>query len=182
MPIPGANAIATALSASGFDASHFVFRGFPPPKGQARQSWLDAVSHDPVTQVVFEAPHRIRKTLAELESILVKRQIYVFRELTKINEESGIYPNICDSAWPKDVGEFTLVVSPSQDDRGLVKNRPFDHAAILALFEVLSSSGILSTEAAAELVALKFKTTSSNVLKAVKKAAILAKQQSKPLP
>ena len=178
VPIPGASAVSTALSASGFDASHFTFRGFPPPKGQARLEWFAAIGKEPVVQVLFEAPHRIKRTLSELKNVLVKRQILVFRELTKINEESGLYPNIKNVEWPKDIGEFTVIVGPEADETPNRDQRAINHGGLVELFSLLSSASSLPAETAIELVALKFGVDIQEVRKAIKKARILAKQQN----
>ena len=86
VPIPGATAIATLLSASGFSGDQFVFMGFPPASGAARDRWLHQLAREDRVVLFFEAPHRARRTLEDvLDS--VKRPIVVGRELTKVNEE-----------------------------------------------------------------------------------------------
>jgi len=178
VPIPGASAVATALSASGFDASHYVFRGFPPAKGQARQVWLESIRLEPAVQVLFESPHRIRRTLSDLNTILAIRQIYVFRELTKINEESGLYPNISNNDWPTERGEFTIVISPGDDQSAGLAPDILDNKELIELFHQLSSAAALARDTAVELVAMRFGRSVSDVKKIVKKAIILAKQQN----
>ena len=84
MPIPGPSAITAALSVSGMDASQFVFMGFPPRKGTDRETWFIDLAAESRTVVFFEAPHRIERTLAQVESI--KRPIVVIKEISKINE------------------------------------------------------------------------------------------------
>jgi 16S rRNA (cytidine1402-2'-O)-methyltransferase len=178
VPIPGASAVATALSASGLDASHYVFRGFPPAKGQARQVWFESIRLESAIQVLFESPHRIRRTLSDLNEILAIRHIYVFRELTKINEESGIYPNIHNNDWPTERGEFTIVISPGGAEADGKASEGLDNNALVELFQQLSSAQALTREMAVELVAMRFGRSVAEVRKIVKKAVILAKQQS----
>jgi 16S rRNA (cytidine1402-2'-O)-methyltransferase len=113
-PIPGASAVAAAISAAGIHSNGFAFLGFPPVRGKDRKNWFASVvrSADERAVVFFEAPHRLRKTLEEL-SVLVERPIFVARELTKVYEELVW-------ATPKDLmakfvnphGEFTLIVPP----------------------------------------------------------------------
>ena len=79
IPIPGPNAAATALSISGFSADQFLFLGFPPHK-KGRQTFFKELAESKYTAVIYESPHRILKTLAQLPP---ERQIFVARELTK---------------------------------------------------------------------------------------------------
>ena len=86
VPIPGATAIATLLSASGFSGDQFVFLGFPPSSGAARARWFHELATETRVALFFEAPHRAKRTLEEL-LYYVKRPIIVGRELTKVNEQ-----------------------------------------------------------------------------------------------
>jgi len=113
-PIPGASAVVTAISAAGIRSEGFCFHGFAPIKSKDRKVWFTALveaSHDRAA-VFFEAPHRLRKTLEEL-SVLVKCQIMVARELTKIHEEFVFgTPEELLSRFQAPQGEFTLVIPP----------------------------------------------------------------------
>jgi 16S rRNA (cytidine1402-2'-O)-methyltransferase len=90
-PIPGANAALSALVASGLDIEQFVFLGFLPAKASARQTQLQRVRedvHEPVTLVLYEAPHRILETLADIERVWSSEcRVVIARELTKLHEE-----------------------------------------------------------------------------------------------
>lgn len=81
--IPGASAIATALCASGFDASRFQFLGFLPKKTKALKEFLTEALNYSGTTVFFESPYRIKATLKVLDQLDCHRQIAVARELTK---------------------------------------------------------------------------------------------------
>lgn len=87
VPIPGACAFITALSASGFDSRRFCFEGFLPPEKNKRSEILDMYKNESKTVIFYEAPHRLVNTVNELYSVLGDRKICVARELTKINEE-----------------------------------------------------------------------------------------------
>ncbi len=87
VPIPGPSAVLAALSAFGLPADAFVFAGFVPAKSNDRNKWLSAFESEERTIVFFEAPHRIRKTLEAISTLLVDRPIIISRELTKIHEE-----------------------------------------------------------------------------------------------
>ena len=82
--LPGPSAAMTALVASGLPAAAFVFLGFLPRKGRERKELLERVSRDASTFVVYESPHRLTKTLAELPP---EAPVAVCRELTKLHEE-----------------------------------------------------------------------------------------------
>jgi 16S rRNA (cytidine1402-2'-O)-methyltransferase len=86
IPIPGPSAIITALSSSGFDTSSFVFLGFLPKK-KGRQTIFKKMATISETMVFYESPHRILKTLEELNLHLGDRKIGIYKEITKIFEE-----------------------------------------------------------------------------------------------
>jgi 16S rRNA (cytidine1402-2'-O)-methyltransferase len=87
VPIPGPNAAAAAISASGFGAQQFLFCGFLPAKPGERRRTLEELSSLPYLLVFFEAPHRVLETLADLaRSLGGERRIVIARELTKLFE------------------------------------------------------------------------------------------------
>jgi 16S rRNA (cytidine1402-2'-O)-methyltransferase len=90
IPIPGANAALSALVASGMDTGRFLYAGFLAAKPGTRRTELEALSAkaDGLTLVVYEAPHRILETLADVEAVWGERaRVVVARELTKLHEE-----------------------------------------------------------------------------------------------
>lgn len=88
VPVPGASAVISALSASGLDSRHFWFEGFLPPKATARQKRLTALADISVTLAFYEAPHRIGAMLRDLQTVLGgQRRAVVARELTKRFEQ-----------------------------------------------------------------------------------------------
>ena len=82
--LPGPSAPVTALVASGLPADAVVFLGFPPRKGKERTELLARIAREPATFVLFESPHRLPKTLADLPA---GAPVAVCRELTKLHEE-----------------------------------------------------------------------------------------------
>lgn len=85
--IPGPSAITTALAAAGLPTQRFCFEGFLPARAGERRSALAALAYEPRTLVFFEAPHRIRATLADLAAEFgPQREAVVARELTKMHE------------------------------------------------------------------------------------------------
>ncbi|MCF0229442.1 MAG: 16S rRNA (cytidine(1402)-2'-O)-methyltransferase [Parasporobacterium sp.] len=85
--LPGPSAVITALSMCGLSSRRFVFEGFLPPDKKERKEALARISGDTRTLVIYEAPHRIKKTLKELMDNLGDRNIRICRELTKKFEE-----------------------------------------------------------------------------------------------
>src|ERR687897_2269478 len=82
--LPGPSALTTALVTSGLPADTVVFVGFPPRKGRERTELLERIAIEPSTFVLFESPHRLRRTLGDLPA---GTPLAVCRELTKLHEE-----------------------------------------------------------------------------------------------
>ncbi len=87
VPIPGANAVLAALSASGLPTGRFHFLGFLPRHGPERSAMLDEVAGLRASLVLYESAHRLAGTLGELAQSLGDRRAVVARELTKLHEE-----------------------------------------------------------------------------------------------
>jgi 16S rRNA (cytidine1402-2'-O)-methyltransferase len=86
--IPGASAAIAALVVSGLPTGRFVFEGFLPRKGSGRTERVDALRAELRTAILYEAPHRVRQTVAELADALGPlRRLAIVRELTKLHEE-----------------------------------------------------------------------------------------------
>ena len=115
VPIPGASAGITALSASGIATERFVFEGFLPVKGSDRRDRLLALASEPRTMLLYESPHRLCKTLAALATSFGEdRPIVLARELTKLHEEfwqGSIAQAIAHYGTHPPKGEFTLVIA-----------------------------------------------------------------------
>lgn len=87
VPVPGATAVVTALSAAGVPADRFFFEGFLPIKPGRRLTRLRALQALETTVVLYESPHRILATLEAIAEVFAEREIVVARELTKQFEE-----------------------------------------------------------------------------------------------
>jgi 16S rRNA (cytidine1402-2'-O)-methyltransferase len=111
VPVPGPSAVITALVISGLPTDQFVYVGFLPRRKGQRQRLLSSVSNEPRTIVAFEAPHRLREALTDIEEILGDRRVSVCRELTKVHEEV-LRGRVSEArehfAQPR--GEFSLVI------------------------------------------------------------------------
>ncbi len=87
IPIPGASALATALSASGLPTDRFVFEGFLPAKSGKRKAILIDLKGEERVIIFYEAPHRLVSTLTDMAEVMGERAAVIGRELTKIHEE-----------------------------------------------------------------------------------------------
>lgn len=86
--VPGPAALVMALVISGFDSTRFVFEGFLPRSGRERAARLTEVAAERRTIVLYEAPHRMERTIADLgEACGGERRVALTRELTKLHEE-----------------------------------------------------------------------------------------------
>lgn len=117
VPLPGPTAAITALVASGLPTDAFTFIGFLPRKPGDRRRALADIRAERRTLIIYEAPHRLSETLADLLDVLGDRPICVARELTKVHEElwrgsiRGAIEHFADRA----LGEFVLVVAGAPD-------------------------------------------------------------------
>ncbi|CAB4588943.1 MAG: 16S rRNA (cytidine(1402)-2'-O)-methyltransferase [Actinobacteria bacterium] len=86
--VPGPSAVLHALVVSGLATSRFVFEGFIPRKGSSRTARLREIADEQRTIVLFEAPHRLERTLGDLRGVCgPDRRVVLARELTKMHEE-----------------------------------------------------------------------------------------------
>ncbi len=86
--VPGGTAAVTALALSALPTGRFVFEGFLPTEKKERAARIAALAREERTAILYEAPHRLQKTLGELASALGgARPLSLARELTKLNEE-----------------------------------------------------------------------------------------------
>jgi 16S rRNA (cytidine1402-2'-O)-methyltransferase len=157
VPIPGASAIITALAASGLPTDRFCFLGFLPNRKTARRKFLEAVAPDKSTIIVYEAPHRIPESLADMLAIFGDRHIAACRELTKLYEEifrGTISEAIEHFEHPR--GEFTLVIEgntgkiekpePQDIEQRLESLRKAGKSAKQATIELAAETGIPKKE------------------------------------
>jgi len=116
MPLPGASAAVSALSAGGLLHDRFYFVGFLPVKARQREQVLEDLLGVPATLVFYEAPHRIAETAAALAKVYgPDRRIVFARELTKLFEETHRCRLHEAEAWiaadsNREKGEYVLLV------------------------------------------------------------------------
>jgi 16S rRNA (cytidine1402-2'-O)-methyltransferase len=149
--VPGPSAALAALVTSGLPAGRFVFEGFLPRKGSGRTERLGAVAAEPRTVVLYEAPHRLARTLADLaEACGPDRRVAVARELTKLHEEVW-RGSLGDAlAWVRAAqprGEIVLVLQGAP-----TAGPPDDGALVTALRDELAA-GATARDAARAVAA-----------------------------
>jgi 16S rRNA (cytidine1402-2'-O)-methyltransferase len=122
VPIPGANAVITALSAAGLNAVPFLFYGFLPNKSKARRELITKLRPATDTLVFYEAPHRVVETVKDLAELLEpQRPITIARELTKIFETIYACPLNEAADWleadaNRQKGEFVLIIKGAENE------------------------------------------------------------------
>ncbi len=117
VPVPGPSVLTAALSASGLSTRRFLYLGFLPRQPGPLRRLLRSVRDAAETLVAFEAPHRVRTTLAILREELGDRRAAVCRELTKMHEE--VFRGCLSEAaghFLEPRGEFTLVVEGRSEE------------------------------------------------------------------
>ena len=111
--LPGASACVTAISKSGLSTQRFCFEAFLPKDKKKKENVLKQLQNETRTIIIYEAPHRLTKTLAELEKALGNRRVSINRELTKKYEESFL-TTLKDAREKYEAeeprGEFVLVI------------------------------------------------------------------------
>jgi 16S rRNA (cytidine1402-2'-O)-methyltransferase len=149
--VPGPSAAVTAVVASGLPAGRWVFEGFLPRKGSGRTERLGEVAAERRTVVLYEAPHRIARTLADLMAACgAERRVSVGRELTKLHEETWRGTLEGALAWATDTpprGELVLVLD------GAAPPEPADDEAIAGAVQARLDAGDTARDAAAAVAA-----------------------------
>ena len=122
VPIPGPSATLTALVVSGLPMHAFTYLGFMPRKSGERRRLLESIAEAPLTQVLYESPHRLLAALTDIVAVLgPDRPLAVGRELTKKFEEitRGSAAEVLERFQRRAPrGEFTLVIGPPDWSRG----------------------------------------------------------------
>ena len=110
--IAGPSALAAALSIAGLPLADFFFGGFLPASATARKQLFNTLAPLPYPLIFYEAPHRIRASLADMAATLGDRQALLFRELTKIHEEclEGPLSVLQEKVKDRVKGELVLIV------------------------------------------------------------------------
>jgi 16S rRNA (cytidine1402-2'-O)-methyltransferase len=124
VPIPGPTAFISALIVSGLPTDRFLFEGFLPQK-KGRKTKLESLRSETRTIILYESPHRILKTLGEIQSYWGNRRVVVARELTKKFEEivrGPVHSVLSELSKKPPRGEYVVIVEGLNDDRHLTRD------------------------------------------------------------
>lgn len=172
VPVPGACAAIAAVSASGLPGERFCFEGFLPARAGARKQRLAELAHEPRTLVLYESPHRIAASLADLAAALGgERRACVAREITKLHETfyRGSLDELARRAQADaDFGRGESVVVVEGAPRRAGDGAPLD-AAIAVLLRYLTPSA--AAAAAAELTGARRNDAYARALEMAEKPA-----------
>jgi len=138
--VPGASALTAALAVAGLPTDAVAYLGFLPAKAAARRRKLRPFAGVPASLVVYESPHRLAKTLADLAAVLGPREAALCRELTKRFEEvrRGSLPDLAERYGDATVkGEIVLVIAPPAEESSRIAPDDAD-SALKAALETLS--------------------------------------------
>ena len=169
VPIPGASAVMAALVASGLPVDSFVFMGFAPARSNDRNKWLIALADEARAIVFFEAPHRIKKTLAAAAQLLVDRPMIICRELTKLHEEIIRTTTTAAADAPFTVrGEFTVVIGALPPSSPVTLEN-IDDNEVFRYFCRLTNEMALDRRPALAQTALRFGLSTNQAYSAVER-------------
>lgn len=119
VPLPGANAVITALVGSGMPSDSFVYLGFLPKKNKARRDLFESLRDERRTMIAYENPYRVADSLADVADVLgTQRPVCVAREISKLFEEfyrAGAADAAARYADEAPKGEVTLVIGGATD-------------------------------------------------------------------
>ncbi len=147
--VPGPSAALSALVGSGLPTGRFVFEGFLPRKGSGRTARLAEVAGERRTTVLYEAPHRLARTLADLAAVCgADRKIVIARELTKLHEEfwRGSLGDALDRVVETEPrGEHVIVLD------GAPGQEPATDDAVVAAINEARAAGLSTRDAVASV-------------------------------
>lgn len=146
---PGVSAAVTALTLSALDTRRFVFEGFLPVGGSERAERLAALQGETRTAILYEAPHKLRRTLADLaETLGGERRISLCRELTKLNEEvsrTTLADAVTYYADAEPRGEYVLILAGAVDCG--VQNAPWSSLSVVEHVDMYIAEGLTKSDA-----------------------------------
>ncbi len=154
--VPGPSAVTTALAVSGLPSDSFLFLGFLPRRARERREKLAEAISSPHTVVLFEAPHRVKATLQDIQGTFGDRPLAVCRELTKLHEE--VFRGTAEEAlnhFDAPRGEFVLVLAGADSTAAPVDPPEASDGEIGDFLRELRDSGARGREAA-ESAAARF--------------------------
>ena len=151
--VPGASAVVSALAISGISSRRFAFEGFLPADKNEKKEILTELSQESRTLILYEAPHRLLKTLKELFEYMGDRNIAIVREITKLHEEvlrGKLSDIIADYESEKIAirGEYVLVIEgKSLLEKREERQKSFEEISIREHYEKYIAEGMDKKEA-----------------------------------
>ena len=151
--VPGASAVVSALAISGISSRRFAFEGFLPVEKNEKKEILTELSQESRTLILYEAPHRLLKTLKELFEYIGDRNIAIVREITKLHEEvlrGKLADIIADYESEKIAirGEYVLVIEgKSLLEKREKRQKSFEEISIREHYEKYIAEGMDKKEA-----------------------------------
>jgi len=151
--VPGASAVVSALAISGISSRRFAFEGFLPADKNEKKEILTELSQESRTLILYEAPHRLLKTLKELFEYMGNRNIAIVREITKLHEEvlrGKLADIIADYESEKIAirGEYVLVIEgKSLLEKREERQKSFEEIGIREHYEKYIAEGMDKKEA-----------------------------------
>ena len=112
--VPGPTAFATALAISGMESGRFTFEGFLSTNKPSRKEHLDELRVETRTMIFYEAPHKLKATLKDMQKVFGDREIAIVKELTKIHENvmRTTLCGACEYFEKEDPrGEYVLIIA-----------------------------------------------------------------------
>ena len=146
--VPGPTAFATALAISGMESGRFTFEGFLSTNKPSRKEHLDELRNETRTMIFYEAPHKLKATLKDMQKVFGDREIAIVKELTKIHEKV-MRTTLCgaceyfESEDPR--GEYVLIIAGAQKQK---EKQPVTLEQAVELAKDLVSKGVSVNEAA----------------------------------
>jgi len=119
-PLPGASAVAAAISVAGIASDRFCFEGFPPAKHAARVEWLGRLAAEERTLVIYESVHRITECVTDMITVFgAGRRAFIGRELSKMHEQCvqetlGVLAQLLVDGSITKKGEFVIVIAGAE--------------------------------------------------------------------
>lgn len=146
--VPGPSALIAALAVSGLPSGRFTFEGFLSVNKKNRHTHLTSLINETRTMIFYEAPHKLRRTLADFYKAFGERKIVLVREITKIHEEA-LRMNLSEAAVlyksSEPRGEFVLVLEGAKET---INEDEFTLEDAVTIAKELMANGKSASEAA----------------------------------
>lgn len=147
--VPGPAAVVMAATISGLPSHRLAYEGFIPRSGRARTERLAEIADERRTVVLYEAPHRLHRTLTDLATVCGEnRRVAICRELTKLHEEvwrGSLADAIAHAAASDPIGEHVIVME------GAPPPGPADEATIESALRDAMAAGLSTKDAATQV-------------------------------